>query len=309
MRLFRSDGTTETDVPCEPGCRYEVATWSRDGTRLALEGTVNVNGAYSVLDIANADGSSPVRIATSPSWCTGNHLSPCTQIHYHPFDANWSVDGRLLYTLDDTALVVAAADGSGKKILFTAADGVRKPQWGPGDHTITFLRGTNFSLNSLNSTDGSELRTIGNFFVGGYAWAPDGSRIAVQVYAAGTIADNSLYLVDPITGQSAQIVQASSEGFAWSPRGNEIAIEKGDSLFVVDTRGSQTLVFGDALDNPEWSPDGRYLIGGKGDGLDGLVYEIGRADGSSRVLALGGSIAHLSVKQGTRWNGFFELFF
>jgi len=130
----------------------------------------------------------------------------------------------------------------------------------------------------------------------------------VQVYVAGTIADNSLYLVDPATGQPAQIVQASSDGFAWSPRGDEIAIEKGDSLYVVDTRGFQTLVFGDALENPEWSPDGRYLIGRKSDGLNGPVYEIGRADGSSRALAIAGPIVHLSVKQGTRWNGFLALF-
>jgi Tol biopolymer transport system component len=270
-----------------------------------------VNGvAFSLLDIANADGSSPVRIATSPSWCTGDHFSPCVQFHYHSFAANWSADGRLVYALDDTALVVAAADGSGKKILFTASDGIRNPRWGPGDQTITFLRQLPTSnLSSLNSADGSGLRTIGNFFVGGYAWAPDGSSIAVQVYIAGTIADNALYLLDPVTGQSTQIVQASSGGFAWSPRGHEIAIEKGDSLYVVDTHGSQTLVFGDALENPEWSPDGRYLIGRKSDGLDGPVYEIGRANGSSRALAIGGEVVDLSVKQSTRWNGFFELFF
>jgi Tol biopolymer transport system component len=309
MRLFRSDGTTETDVPCEPGCKYEVATWSRDGTKLALVGTAYVNGVpFSILDIANGDGSSPIRLATSPFWCTGSHNS-CTQYHYHPFDANWSRDGRILYSLDDTALVVSGADGSGKRILFTASDGIRNPQWGPGDQTITFLRGTARSLTSLNSTDGSGLRTISNFFVDGYAWAPDGSSIAVQGYVAGTITDNAIYLFDPATGQSTQIVQASSGGFAWSPRGHEIAIEKGDSLYVADTNGSQTLVFGDALENPEWSPDGRYLIGRKSDGLNGPVFEIDRATGSSRALAIGGEVALLSVSGSTRWMGGFELFF
>jgi hypothetical protein len=310
LQLFHSDGTAETDVPCVPGCKYEIATWSRDGTKLALEGTAYVNGvAFSVLDIANADGSSPVRIATSPFFCTGDRVNPCVQFYYHAFSADWSADGHLVYALDDTALVVSAADGSGKKILFTAADGIRIPRWGHGDQTITFLRVPTFSLNSLNSADGSGLRTIGNFSLGGYDWAPDGSSIAVQVYVAGTIADAALYLLDPVTGQSTQIVQASSGGFVWSPRSNEIAIEKGDSLYVVDTHGSQTLVFGDALENPEWSPDGRYLIGRKSDGLEGPVYEIGRADGSSRALAIGGQIFNLSIKQSTRWNGFFELFF
>jgi Tol biopolymer transport system component len=141
-----------------------------------------------------------------------------------------------------------------------------------------------------------------------YDWAPDGSSIAVQVYVAGTVADAAVYLLDPVTGQSTQIVQASSGGFAWSPRGHEIAIEKGDSLYVVDMHGSQALVFGDALENPEWSPDGRYLTGRKSDGLAGPVFEIDRATGSSRPLAIEGDIVDLSVKRSTRWQGFFELF-
>jgi Tol biopolymer transport system component len=305
MRLIRSNGTTEADLQCDPSCKYEVASWSRDGTKLALEGTTL---SASVLYIANADGSSPVLIATSPSYCSFSK-NTCTQTHYRKFDANWSADGRILYTLDDTSLVVVASDGSRKRILFSTADGVGQPRWGAADQTITFVNSATGHLFSLESAGGSAVRAVGNFFVGGYAWAPDGSTIAVQVYVAGTIADNSLYLVDPATGQSAQIVQASADGFAWSPLGNEIAIEKSDSLFVVDRRGTATFVFKGDLANPEWSPDGHYFIGTKNDPFDGSVFEISRANGSRRVVVSGGPIVHSSVKQSTRWDGFFDLFF
>jgi hypothetical protein len=266
---------------------------------------------FSVLDLANGDGSSPVRIATAPYWCTGSQGS-CTQFHYRSFEASFSADGRLLYTPDNTTLVVAAADGSTKTIVFTAVDGIFMPQWGAGDRTITFLRGPGRSLNSLNSTDGSGLRSLGNLVVDQYAWAPDGSTIAVQGrLATSTTADGQLYLLDPTTGSSAQILQNSSDGFAWSPRSDVIAIERGDSLFVIDKGGALTLVFGDALENPAWSPDGRYLIGKVSNfSPDDSVYEVGRTGGSSRFVAIGDEpVFHLSVKEGTGWHGFFELFF
>jgi dipeptidyl aminopeptidase/acylaminoacyl peptidase len=304
---MRSDGTTEANLQCNPSCKYEIASWSRDGTKLALEATTL---STSVLYTANADGSSPVLIATSPSYCSSSK-NTCTQTHYRKFDANWSADGRLVYALDDTSVVVSAVDGSGKIILFSTADGVRQPRWGAADQTTTFVNSTTGQLFSLPSTGGSTARAIGSLFVGQYAWAPDGSTIAVQslVAVTNTSSYNSLYLVDPATGQSARIVQTSDDGFGWSPLGNEIAIKKSDSLFVVDRHGTAAFIFKGDLANPEWSPDGHNFIGTKNDPLDGSVYEISRTNGSSRIVVSGGPIVHLSLKQSTWWNGFFELFF
>jgi hypothetical protein len=307
MRLIRSDGTTEAELQCQPNCDYEVATWSRDGTQLALEGVGYRNGEVSsVLYTASADGSSPVEIATSPSYCTGSHGS-CSQYHYRKFDVDWSTDGRLVYALDDTSLVVSAADGSEKRILLSDANGVRKPRWGTGDHTITFISTSTRGLFAVQSTDGSGIRPVGSVWLEEYDWSPDRSTIAVQGLVVGSVDDRALYLVDPATGQSAPIVGAI-EGFAWSPLGDEIAIVRGDSLLVVNTRGASTFLRRGNVARPVWSPDAHSLIVIEGEPVN-AVSEIGRATLSRRTVLSGGLILKLSEKQGTRWNGYFEYVF
>lgn len=280
---------------------------------LSLEGTAVENGvSYSVLYTANADGSSPVRIDSSPAWCTGSHGS-CGQIHYHQFDVDWSADGRTVYILDDTSVVVSAADGSGKKILFSAAEGVGQPRWGASDETITFVvRGASTNLYSVRSDDGSGLRSISNLVVDRYGWAPDGLSIAVKSPDNPNDSQSSLFLVDPVTGPATELLRGSiGGGFSWSPQRREIAFtnRQTDSLFVVDTNGTLVPIFQGDVGTPQWSPDGRYLIATGSGVAENEVSAISRSTGSRRVIANVGSLDRFSVKNSTLYNGYYVYFY
>jgi hypothetical protein len=221
---------------------------------------------------------------------------------------DWSTDGRLVYVLDDTSVVVSAADGSGKRVLFSAAD-VRQARWGPGDQTITFLsRAPNGPANlySVQSADGSGLRPLGNLNVTSYAWAPDQLSIAVQSACIPPDCHSSLFLVHPLTGESTELIRHPMSGFSWSPLGNEIAFSNssGDTLYVVERNGNLTPVFEGIVGKPTWSPDGRYVIATGGNAFThDVVSAIGRTTGSRRVIASGAWITRFAVKNSTRWNG------
>jgi Tol biopolymer transport system component len=313
VRIVGSDGSIEGQFACGPNCKYEVARWSKDGTKLALEGTLQtdvfgVSGAYSILHTVNADGTSLARVDSAPASCTGSHGS-CSQINYAQFDPDWSGDGRLVYTRGDS-VITAAADGSNKKMLFGGADYARQPRWGPGDQTITFVRYVSGrpSLFTMQSGDGSDLRGLGPVDVDSYGWSPDGLAILVETTSPPDW-HKSLSLVQPSNGQSTELLRHPMNGFAWSPRGNEIAFASGDSLFVADMNGGLKYLFRGAVDEPAWSPNGRYIIV-KGTSLDNEILEIDRSTGASRIIASGyGWIKRFSVKNSTSWNGLYFYFY
>jgi Tol biopolymer transport system component len=298
MRVVDSNGSIVAEFSCSPNCTYQVARWSTDGSKLALEASaVDNSSPYSFLYTVNADGSSPVRIATSPAWCV--YSGGACVILRHPFDPDWSADGRLVYTLNDTSVIVTAADGSGQRVLLSSSDGVREARWGPADRTINFVSRTSGLLHSLQAADGSGVRTLGSIVVGRYGWSPDGLSIAVESYDADGLP--SLFLVHPVTGQATELVHHSLQSFAWSPNGNEIAFSDSDSLFVVNRNGALTRVSQGGIQTPWWSPDGRYLLVGT---YPPAVLAISRNTGVAHEVFGGGYIRRFSVKGTTSSNGY-----
>jgi Tol biopolymer transport system component len=300
VRVVDFKGAVIAEFSCSPNCTYQVARWSRDGSKLALTASAVENGApQSILYTANADGTSPVRIATSPESCVYYH-SNCV-IYHHPFDPDWSADGQLVYTLNDTSVVVAAPNGSGTKVLFSTPDGVQQARWGPADQTITFVRRSNAFLHSLQSADGSGVRALGNREVSRYSWSPDGLSIAVIAFVPdGT---TFLGLMNPITGQATELVRHTINGFAWSPSGNEIAFSDADTLFVVDRQGAVMRVAQGGLQMPWWSPDGRYLVV-ENTNYPASIVAISRTTGQSREVFNGGLTMRFAVTSTGQWTGY-----
>jgi Tol biopolymer transport system component len=78
-----------------------------------------------------------------------------------------------------------------------------------------------------------------------------------------------------------------------------------DSLFVADMNGNVKFLSREAVAEPMWSPNGRYIVA-TGASVDNAVFEIDRFTGSSRVIASGyGWANHFSVKGSTLWNGIY----
>jgi Tol biopolymer transport system component len=113
--------------------------------------------------------------------------------------------------------------------------------------------------------------------------------------AVSVLAD-SIYLVDPATGQRAMARSGLSHfqaGFAvWSPDRWRLAYGD-DGIFLLDPRTGQvwTVTRGKSVSMPAWSPDGRSIA--YGDGISMWVTEVDRFD--SVPVPLRATLAPLSM--------------
>lgn len=217
--------------------------WSRDGTRLLLQGMRDAGpqGLRSDLLVVRADGS---RIQlTNNGRSSGGSFSP---------------DGTMVvYEVFDRGLYVVDSDGGTPRLL--AADDRRharwlgSPAWSPDGSRIAFaVYDENRSTISIwvmnpDGTGRRELIDLGEGrSPGGLAWSPDGSRLAFhsvrgsgqgQVYVVG--ADGSglrqLTRSPPLSARAGLSGGASP---TWSPDGSRIAFRRFGLLYTMAPDGS-----------------------------------------------------------------------
>lgn len=116
--------------------------------------------------------------------------------------------------------------------------------------------------------------------VGGAAWSPAGSRIAV----AG---ESGIVLVDADGSNRHQLTRDPNDSEpAWSPDGERIAFVSGSDLYTVDVDGGppdHVLRERDETFAPQWSHDGRWLAFSPPDAETGLSpLDVVRPDGTGR---------------------------
>ena len=147
------------------------------------------------------------------------------------------------------------------------------PSWSPNGAYIAFVivRPPDVTAQDLwvMDADGSDRRDLGLCpgvgRCGKLAWSPDGHRIA---YVQGT----DLYMADLASGTRELIVSGGlteptpmiagrGSGPTWSPDGKTLAFTCGDQLCVVAAEGGTPRVIGSDIEDPDWSPDGVFLVG------------------------------------------------
>lgn len=134
------------------------------------------------------------------------------------------------------------------------------------------------------------------------AWSPDGRTLAFHVSDGGS---TEVRLIDADGSDERRLAGSGAFRPTWSPDGRRIAFARSSEIFAVNADGTdERLLLGldtvrvwtgigafaniDAwLDQPAWSPDGRYLAVVAQEGWDPPVILIAGGDGSAprRLIA------------------------
>jgi Tol biopolymer transport system component len=244
----------------------EQAAWSPDGRRLAFTRDGNV----AVLDVTTRH----VRVLASGR------------------DPDWSPDGRRLvfgvFSQKREWLATISADGTRKRALGPGGRGVlvARPAWSPDGKLIAFEEGAGLWVTDPAGRHRRRLPT------GGYAdspsWSPDARRITFTCGGdtwCEVRRDGSHYRRHRGGGEP-----------AWAPDGRFLAVTSlnGHALLLARPGGGvvRTLVrfphgprdigYGEEQE-PDFSPDGRWLVLTRNAGRKPTLYAVGPEGGGARL--------------------------
>jgi Tol biopolymer transport system component len=236
--------------------------WSRDGREILFASAITFG-----------------RFRLHPLGSTGARLTPLPGLAGNSFLAwpDWSPDGGRIAYVDDYRLVVANADGRGRRVL-TSGAAVQDPAWSPDGSWIAIRRAGDLFL---ITADGTRLHRITRtpHVEEESAWSPDGRWIVHVRRDRTRSVDRELWLVRPdgtgLRPLTDNVFEDTSP--AWSPDGRRIAFVSGRTegsfgpeLWMMNADGSgerrvQAAVSSDGRERwsderPSWSPDGRWIL-------------------------------------------------
>lgn len=250
---IRADGSARRQVTRGPG-EGVSPSWSPDGRRLAF--VARRDGGARIV-VVSADGGTPRPLAAPAAEQTG---------------PAWAPDGHAI------AFVATSPDGS-RSVQIADADGHRHrviapgyaPAWSPDGSRVAFLddRRGYPELHVVPAAGGTPRRVRTPFGgvvpgVTGFAWAPDGRRIAYSSRSGP--AQEEIRATDVDAGSEGGRWLATGYAPAWSPDGAWLAFtvsRVGSAQIAVAAPGGATVrALTDARltsVRPAWSADAAYL--------------------------------------------------
>jgi Tol biopolymer transport system component len=260
--IDRLDTQTHARRPLVATRAFEHSpAFSPDGTRLAF---VRESGGNAEIYVANADGSQPRRLTTSPG------------ADYNPA---WSPDGtRIAFASNRGGLFkiyVMRADGGGVRLVAprrSSGGGSYTPAWSPDGRRLAFSSSATTPNNAeiyIVHPDGSGLRrlthTKGDAETLGDdswpTWSPDGKRIA---FSSNRTGDGELWIMNADGGAQRRLAglpHRDDWAPAWSPDGTRIAFHSLDAvgrtqLYTVRPDGGGLTRLGVSGQDASWLPAG-----------------------------------------------------
>jgi Tol biopolymer transport system component len=255
--IWEVPATGGTARPVFPGWQAEqwAGQWTPDGNYFVFNSGSDI---WAVREHAPwpSKASKPVRLTSGPL----SFLAPLP-----------SLDGRKLFAVGEIRRgELLRYDAKHAELVPSfpglSADGVdfsRDGEW------MTYVT---YPQNELwrSRLDGSRRQqlTAAPMKVNSPRWSPDGRRIAFNGRLPGQVWKG--YLIRAEGGTPKEIAAGPVPGATWSPDGARVIVAAGDeprtSLFVLDLRtGKLSPVPGsDGIVNPNWSPNGNYIVAERG---------------------------------------------
>jgi Tol biopolymer transport system component len=213
----------------------------------------------------------------------------------------------------NSGLYVTNADGTGSRLVSGSLRGQPFGQWSPDGSEIAFLNGS-FGVGRLTvvSADGSNERTVGSAEVSGFAWSPDGVRLAYEDADVGGV-----WIIGANGSGQATQLSATGHPSEWSPDGMWILSFDGpdgaSNIYRIPASGgaAEQLIAGGNDFSPRWSLDGSqiaftssrdgnqelYLVAADGSGLRRLT-EDPAPDDEAHFSPDGARLVYVSYRDG-----------
>jgi hypothetical protein len=179
-----------------------------------------------------------------------------------PRQPRWSPSGLRIAYLSGGRVRVVGGDGTGDRTLLARA-GATAPAWRPrsSDEIVVVDRAGRVVLLSA-VTGRRSWRTRPGSAPAGLSWTADGSKLAVTRI-------DGIEIVDGADGRATAALRPPRSvlftSAVYAPRGERLALiarrRDGDSVHISsDGRLRRIFATGAALNDPHWSPDGRWLL-------------------------------------------------
>lgn len=230
--VMRADGTEVRQVLRMPNREINDPAWSPDGSKIAFsvvswEDPERFIAPRHHIYVANADGSDAVQLTNGkgadrrPTW-SPDGTKIAFDRHIEP-DENSPPD-----FYGDSFIVVMNIDDRRQHELNRLGDWDYNAMWSPDGTQIALVVNGRLSVMNADGTNVRQWRHYSNQF-SGLSWSPDGSRLAFSKVAS----------TDYETAVTSGIIVA-------------LDVESGTFRQVTDGKIVSL--------NPEWSPDGRYIL-------------------------------------------------
>jgi TolB protein len=248
--VMKVDGTQVRKLAQADGFSDHASPrWSRDGKRVAFD-ALPVGGGDRKCFIVKFDGTDLQQVGAQamPDWSPDDK-----QLTFQQYPATGGRAHVFVQNLDGQGLVDIAQGAS--------------PRWSPDGGKLAMSDGKQLSTIDLVTSEEVPLFEEPFFeLFRGFAWSPDGKRLAVAVRTADGAKRQLMIVSADGAGKGVTLRMKSNLGghVSFSPDGKQLVFSTDNSIHILDVDGKspprRVPSQRGKNRNPDWSPDGQWIV-------------------------------------------------